>query len=335
MAADAGATAAQNTLSRYGGFAGSPSVLWEGDADFNRDLNAMAATGATWLRFDFDWPSAEPQQGRFYWGAIDRVVKGANARGLKIIATLGYTPKWAVPAGANSNKYPPRNPAWFGDFAKAAAKRYAPMGVKHWEIWNEPNQYFWWKPKPNPVAYTQLLKYAYLNIKSVDHSAVVITGGLAPAPDKANGQTISQMTFLKRIYDNGGRSYMDAVGMHPYSYPLAPMVPRDWNPFFSLPKFHNLMAQHGDGAKKIYATEYGAPTGSDPKSVTQAEQAQFVRQAYAQLPKWPWAGPLCWFVVRDLGTNRANRVENMGIMKRNWAPKQAYASFKQTMHTAG
>jgi hypothetical protein len=295
----------------------------------------MASTGAKWLRFDFDWPSAEPKHGQFRWNAIDRVVYGARAHGLNIIATLDYTPRWALPRGAGSNKYPPANPGWYGEFARAAAKRYTPLGVRHWEIWNEPNQNFWWKPKPNPTAYVKLLKYAYLNIKSVDRNAVVITGGLAPAPDKSNGSTISQKTFVNRMYDAGARGSFDALGMHPYSYPDAPMAPRDWNPFYSLPKFHDMMAQHGDGGKKIYSTEYGAPTGSASKAVSEQQQAQFVKDAYRQLARWPWAGPLTWFVIRDWGNNRRDRLDNMGILRGNWAPKPAYGAFKNTMHTRG
>src|SRR5947209_7500409 len=68
------ATRSPGTLARFGGFAGSTGILWESNAAFNRDLDAMANAGAKWLRVDFDWPSAEPQHGVYRWSAIDRVV---------------------------------------------------------------------------------------------------------------------------------------------------------------------------------------------------------------------------------------------------------------------
>src|SRR5690242_17197356 len=103
------------TLARYGGFAGSYNVLWESDADLKRDLDRMENAGARWLRFDFDWPSAEPQRGVFHWKAIDRAVFAAEGHHLNVIANVAYTPAWARP-GTNSDKFPPRNPKDFGDF---------------------------------------------------------------------------------------------------------------------------------------------------------------------------------------------------------------------------
>src|SRR5688572_167441 len=56
------------------GFAGGSSILWGTDAELARDFDTIVATGARWVRLDFDWPSAEPVQGQFNWQHIDRVV---------------------------------------------------------------------------------------------------------------------------------------------------------------------------------------------------------------------------------------------------------------------
>src|SRR4051794_37751255 len=72
------------TVGSLGGVAaGGYMLLWESDAALARDLDAVVATGAQWVRFDFDWQSAQPEPGRFNWGPIDRVVAGARARGLQ------------------------------------------------------------------------------------------------------------------------------------------------------------------------------------------------------------------------------------------------------------
>ena len=57
----------------------------------------------------------------------------------------------------------------------------------------------------------------------------------------------------------------DALGYHPYSYPYPPMYKADWNTFYRTPAVHALMVKHGDGAKRIWGTEAGYPTGSNPR----------------------------------------------------------------------
>src|SRR4051794_21064835 len=109
--ASASASEAAGTIGSQGGFAaGGWVLLWGSDAELARDLDAIAATGAKWVRFDFDWASAEPSQGDFDWGPIDRVVSAVRARGLEVLATPAYTPDWARPAGT-TDKTPPTDPS--------------------------------------------------------------------------------------------------------------------------------------------------------------------------------------------------------------------------------
>ena len=100
------------------------------------------------------------------------------------------------------------------------AARYAPEGVNTFEIWNEPNSVHFWQPEPNPSAYTVDLMAAYSAIKAVDHSAFVISGGLAPTVSK-NGN-ISAFDFLKAMYADGAEGSFDALGYHAYSFPELP-----------------------------------------------------------------------------------------------------------------
>jgi len=70
-----------------------PDVLWLSGTTLNRRLDAIAATGATWLRFDFHWPFIQPESSEcFDWSRTDRVVSAAQARGLAVVAVLDYTP---------------------------------------------------------------------------------------------------------------------------------------------------------------------------------------------------------------------------------------------------
>jgi hypothetical protein len=312
------------------GMATGASVLWEDDADLARDLDVVAGSGATWVRFDFDWASAEPAAGSFDWSHIDRVVDSARSRGLTVLALPAYTPTWARPPGTTA-MHPPSDPADFARFVAAAAVRYAGRGVGAWEVWNEPNLAHFWQPGPDPAAYTRLLTLASRAVRQVDPDAVVLTGGLSPARDDPHGGQMSPVTFLRGVYAAGGAGQFDAVGMHPYCYPARPSDARTaaWNTFYRLPAVHDVMAEHGDGAKEVWLTEFGAPTGSAPGAVGEAEQEAVLRDAFATLARWPWAGPLLWYSHRDTGTDRADREQNFGLLRHDFTAKPALRAFAE------
>jgi hypothetical protein len=53
-------TAQSNKISGYrAGFSGGGHILWESDAELNRDFDSMKATGAKWVRIDVDWKSIQ------------------------------------------------------------------------------------------------------------------------------------------------------------------------------------------------------------------------------------------------------------------------------------
>lgn len=107
------------------GIASGSGILWESNADFNRDMDAIAATGAEWIRVDFDWSSIQYESPTTWrWDrSTDRIVAGAEARGLKVLGQLGYSPPWARPSDcpAGSNKCIPTDVTAYGNFVRAAA----------------------------------------------------------------------------------------------------------------------------------------------------------------------------------------------------------------------
>jgi hypothetical protein len=307
-------------------------------ADLAADFDAIAATGAKWVRFDFYWSNVQPaSRDRFDWTAIDRAVNAARSRGLNVLGMLAYTPTWARPANTTDH-HPPTNPDDFANFAGAAARRYAPLGVRSWEIWNEPNVGNFWSPKPNVVAYTDLLKRSYAAITAADPGATVLTGGTAPAGGtldwtSPDGTQVSPWRFLKGIYDNGGRGSFTAVAHHPYTgMPYGPSTTATWNSFQHTDDLHDLMASYGDGAKKVWGTEAGSWTGTSSNAVTEAVQADFVKQYISGWNAWSsFTGPFFYYSLRDRGTNLADREDNFGLLRYDRSEKPAMAAFRQVM----
>src|SRR5205085_4468368 len=110
-----------------------------------------------------------------------------------------------------------------------------------------------WTPRPDPAAYTRVLKAAYPAIKGADPQATVLTGGTGPAAN--DGTQIAPLDFLNAVYANGGAGYFDAVSHHPYTFPAAyPGDPLPWSPWYYMygtsPSMRSLMIAHGDGEKK-------------------------------------------------------------------------------------
>jgi polysaccharide biosynthesis protein PslG len=323
---------AEPTVGDRSGIAPTSRMLLRGsDADLERDLDLVADSGVKWLRFDFEWWSAEPEQGRFDWSQIDRVVREATRRDLQILGTLAYTPEWARPAGAVDDKAPPERAETFAAFAAAAVRRYAPQGVRHWEVWNEPNIVQFWKPLPDPEAYAELLVAASAAIKAEDPDATVVSAGLAPAADRSDGKYIAPRTFLERLYAAGAGPSFDAVGMHPYAFPYGVDRVAEWNQFQTMPETYDVMVRHGDAAKQIWATEFGAPTGTAEAAVTATEQAAMVRAAWAKWTGWAFTGPMFWYALRDVGTDEADVEDNFGLVHLDFSPKPAAEVFREVM----
>ena len=306
--------------------------LFATDEELERDLDAVAATGATWIRFDFYWAVLEPERGSYRWEITDRVVREARERGLRVLGILTYSPEWARPKGT-TDKSPPEDVADFARFSRKAASRYADRGVHAWEVWNEPNTGAFWEPGADPTAYAELLERTYRAVHAVDPRATVLTGGLAPVGDaldyvSEDGAHMSPWRFLSEVYVAGGKGSFDAVGHHPYpANPGGPAVSAPGNSFAQTADLHQLMVEHGDGAKRIWGTEAGSWTGESAGAVSEQRQARLAGEMLDLWAKWDFVGPFFYYSLRNLGTSAREREDNFGLLHHGYRPKEALDSF--------
>lgn len=325
------AEAATTLAASHVGFSPGAEILWASPADQARELDLMAATGAHWIRIDFPWPSVEPSRGSWNWAPFDAIVQAAHQRGMEIVGLAGYAPAWAATTGPVTQ--PPVDAAAYGAFVGALAARYGPLGVHVWELWNEPNLRGAWGATPNATAYTALLKTGAAAARAADPLARILSGGLAPATDAGDGSEVSPVTFVKGIYSAGGGPSLDAVAMHPYSYPALPRDPStaSWNTYERLPLIYDVMATNGDGSKQIWLTEFGAPTGTATGAVSLTLQATMAREGLLGMAGWSWAGPVFWYAARDRGTDAADREANFGLVRHDFTKKPAFDTFVATI----
>jgi polysaccharide biosynthesis protein PslG len=325
------------------------TLVWMSHDRLAAALDDAVEVDANWIRTDLAWPDIQPDGPTdFHWQPFDRVIDAARARKLNVLPILAYTPAWAGRADCSGQFCAPADPGAFARFAAAAVRRYAPLGVQAWEIWNEPNLTAFWRPAPSAAGYTALLRATSAAIRSVDPHAYVVSGGLA-ATATADGN-VSQGTFLDSVGALGGLDSVDAVGYHPYTYPYLPSARTSfltpWERMSAGPDgLRAVLARYGRRDLPIWLTEVGAPTGgpgtaSDGRPatigpatthVTERRQAQIAADAVRTVAGQPWIGALFWYSDRDLGSDPATPENFYGLRRVDGSAKPALSAFRDAV----
>ena len=331
----------------------------------DRTLRALADSGTRWVRLPILWTIAEPRaKGSYdqgYLSDVDYAIAGARRLGIDVLLLVEGTPRWASARPAPYDQH--FRPARYGDYADFYAyvvRRYAPLGVHAYEVWNEPNSRLFWPSAParagiqelvdaptGAAQYAEMLRATYPAIKRADPAATVITGGLSTNDEE----------YLNALYRAGGGRYFDAVGAHPYSDREPPDAPCQENPdgkaprqlFCGLASLRQVMLlpANDDGGKRIWVTELGwanCPNswpGCFQRGVTLQQQAQYETRAFAQLNSaYPYVKVALWYNLRDVVggppyDDPRDWSSNLGLLREDFRPKPAYLSFKRYAATLG
>lgn len=212
--------------------------------------------------------------------------------------------------------YPPKDTRAYAAYAANLARRYPQ--IEAWEVWNEPNTSFFWRPAVDVESYVHLLKDAYRALKAANPRAKVLIGGLSPGND--NPDSVPAPDFLSLIYRYGGRESFDAVAYHAYGEGAI----EAWLPV-ALAKIRNVMAANGDGAKPLWITEVGCYT-EGAGAIDEAGQAKYLLQARTAMEKAGSVERAYWYTLRD--ANKSDDPEkNYGLFRADGSPKPAVQAF--------
>ena len=305
--------------------------------NIDRTVGLLKANGVRWVRLNVSWKGVQPDGPTKYntgWLAeLDYAVRAARTAGLQVLMPVADgVPYWASADPAKTTVAGKRtwNHMWrpasmpaFGTFVGFVARRYVPMGVRTFEIWNEPNHPAFWPSGVRAEDYLPMLKAGYTAVKRVDPTLTVLHGGLSK----------SDAPYLQALYRAGGRSFFDVANIHPYTGSVSPTV--CWkdasgklakDAFCGIKAVRDVMVANGDSAKKLWLTEFGWSTTTSTYGVTEAQQASYLTQAYQQLKTMPYVSHAFWYGFRNtywLHDAPHDYEANHGLLRTDFRPKPA------------
>lgn len=276
------------------------------DGQLNTDAPPLRSIGPEfWVRVRLHWADVEPARGRYVWDAADRLISEAERGGGYVLAVLETSPVWARrPVDAEYVYAPPAERRDFGQFVAMVAQRYGDV-IDAYQIWDDPNIHPHWGSRyVSASEYVALLREGAIQVRSGDPGALVLAGGLSPTLE-TSGLNLSDIEFLRQMYDGGGSQWFDALAAKPYGLREAPDSPPDAGVlnYRRVTLLRQVMLDAGDGGKPIWAVEYGWNSlpdswigGPSPwGTIDEVTQVGWVGAAVDLARRdWPWLGPMLW-----------------------------------------
>lgn len=246
--------------------------------------------GVKWTREEFNYSMIEKEPGVYDFSFFDSLVQTAARHGISVYGLLAYWSPFI------EQPYSEEGITAYCDYARATVGHFKDS-VHHWEIYNEPNIFFWNGPKE---LYPELVRRVYAVIKEEDPNASVLAVSTAGI-DRA---------FIRKVVEAGAP--FDALTVHPYRSEL----------------LEGKFIRELRGAAKlaedrpVWITEMGWSTQINGGK-SEREQAQLLARAYLTAAG---AGvrSMGWYNFRNDGDDPFYNEENFGVLYRDFRPKAAY-----------
>jgi hypothetical protein len=288
----------------------------------------------------------DPADAAYAWPAeVDYAIGEAKRHGMRVLIMLTNAPPWAN--GGRTPEYAPDRTRDFGDFARAAARRY--RSVRHWMIWGEPSRSNNFKPfvvqpfntpitaaqKRAPRRYARLLDAAYGQLKAERRSNLVIGG---------NTYTIGEVRprdwALAMKLPDGRPPRLDLYGHNPFSF-RSPDLSRpssrgalvDFSDLARFDKYlQRALGRPGRKTIKLFLSEFTIPTARDSEFnfyVSPQTQARWIRNAFQIARQVKNIAALGWIHLYDEAPIPDASVSHGGLITHDGRRKPGYAAFKR------
>lgn len=270
------------------------------------EVAKIADGGFKFIRMDFSWVHIEKQKGVYDFKPYDELVDSLEAKNIRALFILDY-----------GNPFYDNDMSPHTDEGRAAFVRFITAGAKHfkgrgilWEIWNEPNIFFW-RPQPNVEDYVKLAKAVYPALKKADPGCTVL------APALSGWDT----GFLEKAFQLGLLEATDAVSLHPYGA----SKPEDASALYA--KVRELIGKYAKKGKQypVVSGEWGYSSFVHGVPVeTQADYItrQFLNNIINNIPL------SIWYDWRDDGPDPNENEHRFGTVAQDMSDKPAYVAVK-------
>jgi len=259
------------------------------------ELKMLAASGVRWIRMDFDWSRTETVKGQYDFTAYDRLVALLEQYKIRPVFILDYS---NALYDEGLSPHTEEGVKAFASWAAAAVTHFKGRGIV-WEMYNEPN-FFFWRPQPNVEAYIKL--------------ALAVGEGIyeaAPDEDYVGPATSGvDLPFLEACFKAGLLNYWSGVSVHPYR-PTGPEAAAA--DFMAL---RTLITRYAPEGKQIpiLSGEWGYSTNSDQKGVDEATQGKLLPRQW--LNNLANGVPLSiWYDWHDDGPDPKEREHHFGMVR--------------------
>ena len=315
-------------------------------------LDEIQALGAKWIRLVVYWKDVAPAPDEkappagfdpadpdsYDWSKYETAIRDAHGRGMKVLVTLsGPVPRWAT-GKKKGHTYKP-SPVLFGQFAAAAAHRYADA-VAQWSIWNEPNHPQFLTPqfvkrRPySPTLYRALFKAGAKGLRNGGETGRVLGGETAP---RGTPRVVAPVTFARGFLRGGKLKTLGGYAHHPYTTKAGPKyrpANRDDVTIGVLSRLSKALDSRGYRRLGLYLTEFGIQSKPDPYvGVSESRQAEFRSIAERIAYRNPRVKAFSQYMMRDdlpregSPSARYSGFES-GLRHSSGDPKLAYNAFR-------
>jgi len=311
---------------------------------------------------------AENAEKTGYLDNVVKAVDAARSEGLKVIIVTYRVPKWAsnrafwndanlISYGKDSdgycNYYAPSADGIvaFGEFGQHLSELLTGKVVAY-EPWNEPNLWVYLYPQTyggdDAYAvhrYAAMLKAFHDGVAIGDPGALIVGGSTSPIGDplgtdgrsRTSPQGFAQALAQSDVGGVKATEFFDVYDHHPYTPggsqdmepEAAPRDPTTTVQLRNLPALLNIFK-----GKPFYLTEYGYNTSYSTvfggASVSQIDQAAYLKRAFAYAGRFDQVKLMCWYQFKDFSpTNRSTDPKGiyMGLRKLSGSAKRAWYTF--------
>jgi hypothetical protein len=289
-------------------------------ANVDIDPPLIALGGLGLARDEIFWGAVEPSRGVLSVPAKwDAIINNFIANGIEPLIILDYGNSLYDGGGIPYSKE--GLDAW-ARYVTTVAQHFKGK-VKNYEVWNEPNLDGFNPTKQSASVYTQMLKRTYTTLKGVDPNITVLGGALAGFA----------WDWLDGMMEAGAYGYMDALSVHPYSYPPSFEAANRLGDFNRAYNTINDPKYRGNGKRiTIWATEFGWPTSTGFWGVSEELSAAMLVRSQALMLSLGYVDRLIWYNFQNKGNDRTEVEDNFGAilhpydLNLPWGAKPSYVA---------